>query len=469
MKTIPRTSLIVVILLLILGGSTQFSTAQNQLTAKEMRAKALEAAQHEDATTAAYFLDAYIKESLDVAVIQNSAFNSIREQPPFQSINNRYRTKLSWGPSLYIYAGLIGFFIVILFAFQRKIDRVSTILLSALIFIHSFYIIHVGLHYMNYNLYAPHTYSMSTVFAFLYGPLFYFYFKRIKTGYSFQWKDLLHLLPTMVLLVYFLPIYVLSAEEKLKIMLGVGRYPDREYGLEISFGKMLSLIIYVFFTVLLFLKKRKHIDNPEYRPIFLWQRNIVGFMVVFTVIYTVYMLLLINYSSPSIMFHLQLITLSSFVLYGAYVAFAYPKTLMGYQLEASFLKYKNSGLTASYSIELKEALLDLLENKKVYRENGLNLNSLAERLGTTRHSASQIINEHFDLNFFELINQFRIEDAMQQMEADLTGQKNIIDIAYDVGYNNKATFNKSFKKINEMTPSQYRKQLKKKVFEVAAS
>ncbi len=450
-------------------GLAYTAAAQSENTSAELRVRAIEAAQQEDATTAAYYLDAYIKKSLDISAIQNSAFNSVRDIPPFTSINRNYQTNLSWGPSLYIYAGLIGFFIVILFSFQRKIDRVSNILLSSLIFIHSFFIIHVGLHYMNYNLYAPHTYSMSTVFAFLYGPLFYFYFKRIKTGYSFRWRDLVHLLPTLVLLIYFIPIYLLPAEEKLKIMLGVGIYPDRQYGLEISFGKMISLITYVFFTVLLFLKHKNKIENPEYRPIFLWQRNIVMFMVCFTLLYSVYMLLLVNYSSPSIMFHLQLITLSSFVVYAAYVAFANPKTLLGYQLEASFLKYKNSGLTTSYSIELKEALIDLLERERIYRNNELSLNSLADRLGTTRHSASQIINEHFDLNFFELINQYRIEDAMKQLEEDVAGDKNIIDIAYAVGYNNKATFNKSFKKMNDMTPSQYRKQLKKKVLEVVTT
>ncbi|WP_291869465.1 AraC family transcriptional regulator [Maribacter sp.] len=35
---------------------------------------------------------------------------------------------------------------------------------------------------------------------------------------------------------------------------------------------------------------------------------------------------------------------------------------------------------------------------------------------------------------------------------------NIIDIAYEVGYNNKVTFNKAFKKDTLLTPSQYQKE-----------
>ena len=147
------------------------------------------------------------------------------------------------------------------------------------------------------------------------------------------------------------------------------------------------------------------------------------------------------------------------VLYVAYVAYSQPKVLMGFHLESNYLKYKNSGLTNSYSLELKNQLVNLLDEEKIYRENDINLDSLADRLGTTRHSASQIINEHFGQNFFELINSYRIKEAMEILKADTEREKNIIDVAYEVGFNNKVTFNKSFKKINEVTPSQYVKAL----------
>ena len=48
---------------------------------------------------------------------------------------------------------------------------------------------------------------------------------------------------------------------------------------------------------------------------------------------------------------------------------------------------------------------------------------------------------------------------MEILKADTEREKNIIDVAYEVGFNNKVTFNKSFKKINEVTPSQYVKAL----------
>ncbi|NND88098.1 MAG: helix-turn-helix transcriptional regulator, partial [Flavobacteriaceae bacterium] len=390
---------------------------------------------------------------------RNSAFDSMKDADAMKTLREKYVPNFQWGSATYIYAGLIGFFIVALFFIQKRTDKIAISLLSIFIFIHSFFIIHVGLHWMNYGYYFPHTYAMSTVFSFLYGPLIYFYFKRIKTGYNFRWKDTLHLLPTLALFIYFAPIYILSESEKLDIMLGVGIYEDRPYGLEIAFVKMILLIIYTYFTVRIFKKHRNTTEAPEYKNVQNWQRNIVVFQVVFTIVYSLYWLTLVFYYFNEFFFHTQLIILSGFVLYVAYMAYINPKTLMGYQLEASFSKYKNSGLTDSYSVELKKEILKLLENDKIYRENDLSLTILAERVGTNRHGASQVINEHFGLNYFELINQYRINEAIEIFKADVHREQSIIDVAYTVGFNNKVTFNKAFKKIMECTPTQFLKTL----------
>lgn len=432
-------------------------TDQAGIAWKEM---AKDAASAEDATSAISFAQRYIQESLDLEFARSDSFAPIATRAEFIQFQDSYLVRTKWGSMIYIYAGLIGLFIVVMFNLQSQRDRPATILLSVLIFIHAFFIIHVGLHSMNYNLYYPHLYSSSTIFSFLYGPLLYFYFKRIKTGHQFKWKDALHLVPTAILIALFIPVFILPAEEKLKIMLGIGQYPDRAYGLEISSGKLISLLIYSLLTVQLFLRNRNKITTPEYLPIWRWQRNLVGFQVLFTLVYAVYLLLLITNQLTGPFFHLQLITLSAMVLYVAYMAFIQPKTLLGYQLEASFLKYKNSGLTNSFSEELKDQLVRLMEEEKIFTHNNINLNTVSERLGTTRHNTSQIINEHFNQSFFELVNQYRIKEAMSIFKNDLDGEKNIIEVAYEVGYNNKVTFNKSFKKINQLTPSQYLKKIR---------
>ena len=143
------------------------------------------------------------------------------------------------------------------------------------------------------------------------------------------------------------------------------------------------------------------------------------------------------------------------VLYVGFKAYLEPRLFTSELFEGHLNKYRKSGLTPNYSTELKEELMQLMEVEKIYRQNDINLEIVAERLNTTRHNTSQVINEHFDLNFFELINKYRISEATEILKNDTYNNLNIIDVAYEVGFNNKVTFNKSFKKNLSQTPTQF--------------
>nr|WP_246848941.1 helix-turn-helix domain-containing protein [Aquimarina sp. U1-2] len=152
------------------------------------------------------------------------------------------------------------------------------------------------------------------------------------------------------------------------------------------------------------------------------------------------------------------------VLYVSYSAFVQPSLFGRLQLliekpEITQAKYEKSGLTQSLSLELKSKLLYLLKEEKIYKQNDISLQKLSDLLDTTRHNTSQIINEHFDLNFFELMNKYRIEEATELLKQEKHKNFNIIDVAYEVGFNNKVTFNRSFKKYNQITPSEYLKRM----------
>ena len=73
------------------------------------------------------------------------------------------------------------------------------------------------------------------------------------------------------------------------------------------------------------------------------------------------------------------------------------------------------------------------------------------------------IYRHFNVNFYEYINGYRIDEAKQQLEDPLNNSKNITDIFYDAGFNSKSVYNTLFKKNYHMTPSQYRKRHQKTI------
>ncbi len=130
------------------------------------------------------------------------------------------------------------------------------------------------------------------------------------------------------------------------------------------------------------------------------------------------------------------------------------------EVEKNPLKYKNSGLTEQTVAELARALEHLMKTEKLYAESELKLETLAAKLGIAKHALSQVINQSFEVSFFEYINLHRIHEAKKLLANKEKAHLTIIEIAYEVGYNTKNTFNSAFLRIVGMTPSEYRAQQK---------
>jgi AraC-like DNA-binding protein len=119
-------------------------------------------------------------------------------------------------------------------------------------------------------------------------------------------------------------------------------------------------------------------------------------------------------------------------------------------------KYQSSSLTTGASASIRLRLERLLREEQVFKENELRLDDLAGYLDISRHQLSQVINEHYGVNFFELINKHRIEYIRKVLADPHASQRTIIQIAYEAGFNNKASFNRYFKQETGLTPSAYR-------------
>lgn len=411
------------------------------------------------------FIEKYIKSSLDVSFPMHSNFESIQNSPHFKKIEDKYLKKINFWSIFCLYTGFIGVFMSVMLNLRKRSDKIGNFLMSAFLFLHSIFIIHVCLLLTNYRFYVPHNLYASTSFSFLYGPLIYFYFKRITTDYKFKRVDLLHLLPTVLLIVFLLlPVYALPQEEKLRMMLNRSSSSMSSISNLITSIKLMSLLIYGILVIQMFIRhtrNNKEIPRIEYN----WQRNMMIFCSIYIITYTIYGFLVISHVLSGFFFNLQVGAMALLVLYVSYTAYVQPSIfgkLIVVRDESKAKsrevgKYEKSGLTPSLSMELKLKLLYLLHEDKIYKQNDITLQKLSELLNTTRHNTSQIVNEHFGLNFFELINKYRIEEAKELLKNENYRDYAIIDIAYEVGFNNKVTFNKSFKKYNQITPSEYMK------------
>ncbi|WP_052417330.1 helix-turn-helix domain-containing protein [Cellvibrio mixtus] len=119
-------------------------------------------------------------------------------------------------------------------------------------------------------------------------------------------------------------------------------------------------------------------------------------------------------------------------------------------------KYANSALDDATRRRILGKLQDVMEAQKLYTDASLNLRQLSEQLRESSHYLSQVINQELGTSFYEWVNRYRVEAAKQALlnEPD----KTILNIAEEVGFNSKSTFNTAFRQYTQMTPSEYRRQ-----------
>lgn len=105
----------------------------------------------------------------------------------------------------------------------------------------------------------------------------------------------------------------------------------------------------------------------------------------------------------------------------------------------------------------KNKILDLFEKEKIYLEADLSLTDVAQKLKTNISIVSQVINSGFDKNFNDFVNFYRVEEFKNKVKQADCQHLTLLGIAFDCGFNSKATFNRAFKKMTGEAPNDYLK------------
>jgi AraC-like DNA-binding protein len=122
------------------------------------------------------------------------------------------------------------------------------------------------------------------------------------------------------------------------------------------------------------------------------------------------------------------------------------------------LRFREAALDApALDPALAERLKRLVEVDEVFREEGLTIGALAERLGAQEYKVRQLINAQLGFkNWSAFLNRFRIAAAEKLLADPGQAHLGVAEIAYQVGYRSLATFNRAFKELNGRPPSEYR-------------
>ncbi len=108
--------------------------------------------------------------------------------------------------------------------------------------------------------------------------------------------------------------------------------------------------------------------------------------------------------------------------------------------------------------ELQKKLFQLLEEDKIYRQPELRITDVANLLNTNRTYISKIINDELHTNFSDLINEYRIESAKNQLLDCTKNALSLTEIAENSGFSTNSSFYRVFKNKVGVSPGDFRKK-----------
>ncbi|MBI4356870.1 MAG: helix-turn-helix transcriptional regulator [Gammaproteobacteria bacterium] len=354
-------------------------------------------------------------------------------------------------------------------------------LLAASVFLCSLFLLDIPFAAYPEYFYTPLRWLRFTYFLrFALGPLLYLYTKALTAPTpSFERKTLWHFSPLLLGIFLYSPFFIAESDLQriaLKLFLEGGASSSYHIQLLIwvpvvaSLAMVLQMLVYIV-AILKLLKKhaiqiREHFSSIE-RINLNWLKFLLLSMAVFWMIYVSTVVV------PAFL-HKPLLTPYYYVTYLGISLLLYCVGYFGLFQPTIFVRplpvekgsdrpsgrYLTSTLTPDRAKAYKEKLLQCLERDKPYLECNLTLQQLAHKLAIRPiHKLSQLINTEFKQNFFDLINQYRIEEAKKYLEQDKR-KESILDVAMAVGFNSQSAFYNAFKKHTQVTPKQYEKNHK---------
>lgn len=117
-----------------------------------------------------------------------------------------------------------------------------------------------------------------------------------------------------------------------------------------------------------------------------------------------------------------------------------------------------SALSTALVEEIYEKILLKFVIEKKYRDPEYTAAKMAEEIGCNARYISAVVHLRYRDNFSQLINEFRIKEAMYMITDRHFSHMNMEEIALATGFSNRQCFYAAFYRKNGTTPTDYRQQ-----------
>ncbi len=328
----------------------------------------------------------------------------------------------------------------------------------------------------------PKLLLIPNLLLFLYAPLFYFYLNKLlfqtkKLPKKWQFHFVLPIIQLVVCLPYFLMDFSVF---KLKLV-------NEDNDLQIVFVVMGATGLCSNFFYWNICRKMIQTYKRDYRHNYSYEQNLQYLNTVLSIqalclilwLFTGFWTLLSykGYIDDSLIVERSIDTIwlvfSTIVYFLGYFAIHQPEIFKLPQQEVEFfentlpINHVNNVTPTPDKTELidenilllKSQLETYMDKHKPYENPKLTLNDLATKLKIQPHVLSKVINDGFDKNFFDLVNSYRIEEFKKRIEDPRYKNYTLLSLAFEVGFNSKTAFNRSFKKITNQTPRDFFEQI----------
>lgn len=315
---------------------------------------------------------------------------------------------------------------------------------------------------------------ISLVF-FLQIPTFYLYVLSVcYSDFKLQLKHLIHALPFLIANLILLPrFYTVSLASKISFLQKITSM------VEVQFNHILVHVQIVFYIIAVFmiLKRAKKIYLENYAGASMESLTwLFQFTVVLSSFFAIALLKNIfkftEYAAISEGLKAGLLVFEVIIIFWyLYKALNNPGLFRNIDsklklVEDIISEEKNSVQSAVNEKEYNEELLKLrhyMVEEKPYLNPSLTIQDVAAAIEIPVRELSVLINHKLDQHFYDFVNTYRIENAMEILQDTTQNKLTILEILYDVGFNSKSSFNTAFKKHTGNTPTSYRKNLKNNI------
>lgn len=307
--------------------------------------------------------------------------------------------------------------------------------------------------------------------VFLQIPVFYLYVLSVcYSDFKLKPLYLLHALPFLIANLTLLPrFYGVDMASKIHFI------ENRQNMIELKFNHILLHVQMVIYFVAVFrvLRKSKtlYLENYAGKNISSYQW-LFQFTVVLCMVYAIALLKNIlkfsDYVYISEGIKAGLLLLSLFIIcWYLFKALNHPELFRNVDSKLKLVsemvsEEKNNEESLTSDREYHEDILRLknyMVEKKPFLNSSLTIQEVSGEIGIPVRELSLLINHQLGQHFYDFVNTYRIENAMNMLKDETKNKVTILEILYEVGFNSKSSFNTAFKKHTGTTPTLYRKSL----------